>query len=229
MKKAAEKSVTEVRIVEAAVQLFSRQGYKGTSTREIAHLAGVNEATLFRYFARKADLFWAAAESRLNRLKLGRELQHGLATDMDPEVVLPMLVDFLVKEISEDTELMRLLYVAGFELPGAERIFREHLGPIFDAVNAYFSRCATRGVICDLEPTFATLGLAGAKVGSSHRMTPRVAQRLKICVDGIAVGPNRRFEPGNAQPHRPANSPTSMVNYSTISVANPWYSEPGVY
>ena len=109
MKNAAEKNVTEVRIVEAAVQLFSRQGYKGTSTREIAHLAGLNEATLFRYFARKADLFWAAAESRLNRLKLGRELQNGMATDMDPEVVLPMLVDFVVKEISEDSELMRLL------------------------------------------------------------------------------------------------------------------------
>lgn len=187
MKKAAEKSVTEVRIVEAAVQLFSRQGYKGTSTREIAHLAGVNEATLFRYFARKADLFWAAAESRLNRLKLGRELQHGLATDMDPEVVLPMLVDFLVKEISEDTELMRLLYVAGFELPGAERIFREHLGPIFDAVNAYFSRCATRGVICDLEPTFATLGLAGAV--SAHCNLHQLFTGRDVPLDGQAFAP----------------------------------------
>ncbi len=167
MKSTAEKSVTEVRIVEAAVQLFSRQGYKGTSTREIAHLAGVNEATLFRYFARKTDLFWAAAESRLNRLKLSRELQNGLASDLDPEVVVPMLVEFLVKEISEDSELMRLLYVAGFEFPGAERMVRDHLGPIFDAVNAYFSRCTARGVICELEPTFATLGLAGAV--SAHR------------------------------------------------------------
>lgn len=167
MKSTAEKSVTEVRIVEAAVQSFSRQGYKGTSTREIAQLAGVNEATLFRYFARKADLFWAAAESRLNRLKLSRELQNGLASDLDPEIVLPMLVDFVVKEISEDSELMRLLYVAGFEFPEAESIVRDHLGPIFDAVNAYFVRCAARGAICELEPAFATLGLAGAV--SAHR------------------------------------------------------------
>ncbi|MGB7553404.1 MAG: TetR/AcrR family transcriptional regulator [Candidatus Korobacteraceae bacterium] len=162
MKKTAGRSVTEVRIVEAAVQLFSRQGYKGTSTREIAHLAEVNEATLFRCFVRKADLFWAAAESRLNRLKLGRELQHGLATDSDPAIVVPMLATFVVEVMSEYPELMRLLYVAGFELPGADRMFREHLGPIFDAVNAYFARCAARGVIYDLEPTIATLGLAGA-------------------------------------------------------------------
>ena len=160
--KAAERSVTEVRLVEAAVQLFSRQGYKGTTTRQIAHLAGVNEATLFRCFERKADLFLAAAESRLMRLKLGRELQKSLASDLDPEIVLPMLVEFLVENISQDPELVRLLYVAGFELPGARRMFREHLGPIFDAVNEYFGRCAERGVISALEPTFATLGLAGA-------------------------------------------------------------------
>ncbi len=167
MKKAAGRSVTAVRIVEAAVQLFSRRGYKGTSTREIAHLAGVNEATLFRYFARKADLFWTAAESRLNRLKLGRELQNGMAADVEPEIIVPMLVEFLVENMTQDAELMRLLYVAGFELPGAERMFREHLGPIFDSVNAYFGRCAARGAIDDLEPAFATLGLAGAV--SAHR------------------------------------------------------------
>jgi AcrR family transcriptional regulator len=167
LKNTAGRSVTKVRIVEAAVQLFSCQGYKGTSTREIAHLAGVNEATLFRCFARKADLFWAAAESRLSRLKLGRELQQGLASNLDPEIVVPMLVEFVVNVVAQYPELMRLVYVAGFELPGAERMFREHLGSIFDAVNAYFRRCVDRGAICKLEPTFATLGLAAAV--SAHR------------------------------------------------------------
>lgn len=162
MKRAAERSVTEVRLVEAAVQLFSRQGFKGTSTRDIAHLARVNEVTLFRYFAKKTDLFWAAAESRLNRLKFGRELQNGLARDLDPDIVVPMLAAFVVEKMSEHPELMRLLYVARFELQGADQVFREHLGPMFDAVHGYFSRCAAKGLIRDLDPTIATLGLAGA-------------------------------------------------------------------
>ena len=162
MKRTAERSVTEVRLVEAAVQLFSRQGFKGTSTRDIAQLAGVNEATLFRYFGKKTDLFWAAAESRLTRLKFGRELQSGLASDLNPDIIVPMLAAFVVENMSEHPELMRLMYVARFELPGADQIFREHLGPIFDAVHAYFSRCAAKGLIRDLDPTIATLGLAGA-------------------------------------------------------------------
>jgi len=188
VKKAGGRSVTGVRIVEAAVQLFSRRGYKGTSTREIAHLAGVNEATLFRYFARKADLFWAAAESRLARLKLGRELQNGLATDLEPEIVVPMLVDFVINVIAQYPELMRLVYVAGFELPGADRMFREHLGPIFDAVNAYFGRCAARGAICNLEPTFATLGLAAAV--TAHRNLHQLLTGRDLPWDAQALAPS---------------------------------------
>lgn len=151
-----------MRLVEAAVQLFSRQGFKGTSTRDIANLAGVNEATLFRYFAKKADLFWAAAESRLNRLKFGRDLQSGMAKDLDPDIIVPMLAAFMVENMAEHPELMRLLYVAHFELPGANQVFRDHLGPIFDAINAYFTRCAAKGLIRDLDPAIATLGLVGA-------------------------------------------------------------------
>ncbi len=50
VKKKTGKTVTETRIVEAAVQLFAQNGFKGASTRDIARLARVNEVTLFRYF-----------------------------------------------------------------------------------------------------------------------------------------------------------------------------------
>jgi AcrR family transcriptional regulator len=161
------KSITEVRIVEAAVQLFSRQGFKGASTRDIAELAQVNEATLFRHFGRKIDLFWAAADSRLERVKMSRELQQALLSDAEPHAVIPMIVSFIMEGVFKQPELMRLLYVAGFELAAAERVLDEHLGPIYDAINSYFRRCASRGVIEDFDPGVATLGLAGA-VGAHH-------------------------------------------------------------
>jgi hypothetical protein len=76
--------------------------------------------------------------------------------------VVPMLAAFVVENMSEHPELVRLFYVARFELPGADAIFREHLGPMFDAIHAYFSRCAAKGLVRDLDPAIATLGLAGA-------------------------------------------------------------------
>jgi AcrR family transcriptional regulator len=165
------RNITEARIIEAAVQLFAQHGFKGTSTRDIADLANVNEATLFRHFGRKADLFWAAADSRLNGLKLNRELQHGLSSDADPQTVIPMIVSFITESMFQRPELMRLLYVAGFELAGANRLLGQHLGPIFDAINSYFHRCARKGLIDDFDPVMATLGIAGA-VGAHYTLQP---------------------------------------------------------
>ena len=145
MKTAPGNSVTEARIVEAAAQLFSRHGYKGTSTRDISNLAKVNEVTLFRYFPRKTELFWAAVDSRLSRVRMGRELQSSLAADAELSVIVPMLSKFLLEKVFEQPDLMRLLYVAGFEVPGADRMVREHLGPIFDVIHGYFERCAAKG------------------------------------------------------------------------------------
>lgn len=44
-------------LLDAARDLFARQDYRSTTTREIAQAAGVTEALLFRHFGSKAALF----------------------------------------------------------------------------------------------------------------------------------------------------------------------------
>src|SRR5258708_9718332 len=44
-------------IVEAAVPLFARKGFAGTTTREIAEAAHVSEALVFKHFPSKAALY----------------------------------------------------------------------------------------------------------------------------------------------------------------------------
>src|SRR6201992_505331 len=44
-------------IVAAAVPLFARNGFAGTTTRELAAAAGVSEALLFRHFPSKQSLY----------------------------------------------------------------------------------------------------------------------------------------------------------------------------
>ncbi len=53
---------TEERILDSAVSLFSRKGYKNTSIKEIARKADVNSLTIFRYFHDKDTLFFQAVE-----------------------------------------------------------------------------------------------------------------------------------------------------------------------
>lgn len=161
--KSGNKNSTEERIVEAAVQLFSRQGFTGSSTHEIARLAGVSEVTVFRHFPRKRDLFWAATESRLRRLRISKELRGRLESDESPRTALPGIVSLLVETVQHQPELVRLLYLSLFELEhGAERVLRKHLVPLFEPVREYLSRCASKGLIRDLEPGVAALGLAAS-------------------------------------------------------------------
>lgn len=46
-------------LIEIAIDLFSKKGFGGTTTREIALAAGVTEAIIFRHFATKQDLYAA--------------------------------------------------------------------------------------------------------------------------------------------------------------------------
>jgi len=51
--------LTRQRILEAARQVFSRDGFQGATTREIAREAGVNEVTIFRHFHTREELLHA--------------------------------------------------------------------------------------------------------------------------------------------------------------------------
>ena len=53
---------TRTRIIAAAREIFERKGTRGTTTREVADRAGVNEATLFRHFGSKRALLDAMRE-----------------------------------------------------------------------------------------------------------------------------------------------------------------------
>lgn len=60
--KPASPEETRERILAAARDVIARKGKRGATTREIAEVAGVNEATLFRHFGNKSALIIAVAK-----------------------------------------------------------------------------------------------------------------------------------------------------------------------
>lgn len=88
---------TRDKILEAALELFSQNGYHATTTRKIAELAEVNEVTLFRQFNSKQKLF----------LEIISQIQKmGLDADrLDQFEDQPrQLIDFVINEMSEMLE-----------------------------------------------------------------------------------------------------------------------------
>ncbi|XZF64582.1 MAG: TetR family transcriptional regulator [Gloeotrichia echinulata DVL01] len=62
------------RLIQAALELFTAQGVSGTTTRQIADKAEVNEVTLFRHFGNKHGLLLAVLEESAAFKNLGESL-----------------------------------------------------------------------------------------------------------------------------------------------------------
>jgi len=149
------------RIVHAAVALFSRQGYHGTSTREIARLADVSEVTVFRYFERKEDIFWAALKSSFSTIKPRLDLLDKVSQRDAPEVVLPKILSLFGDIATYSPELVRLIAVAFLEVRGkVEDVCREHLSPLFSSVVDYLEANIKAGRIRNLNPAILITAIA---------------------------------------------------------------------
>lgn len=75
--KLADVERNQIRIEEAAMRVFTRQGYHGTSVREIADEAGVSLGNIYNYYANKEEIFasltkrYGARMAALQRRVLG--------------------------------------------------------------------------------------------------------------------------------------------------------------
>jgi AcrR family transcriptional regulator len=148
------------KILQAAGKLFARQGYYGTSTREIARLSGVSENTLFRHFDNKEELFWASLRSYSAGLMFRQDVLKGITQCDSPEVVLPKLIEMLADISSYQPELLRLITVAFIELhTKADEFCLEYLSPVFSAINRYLETNIRSGKIRDLDSTILTSAL----------------------------------------------------------------------
>lgn len=58
----------QIKIVQAAVEIFSEKGYSATSTSEIAQKAGVAEGTIFRHYKTKKDLLLSIVAPMMSKL-----------------------------------------------------------------------------------------------------------------------------------------------------------------
>lgn len=98
---------TEEKIESAAVELFADNGYKGTSTRKIARVAGVSELTIYRCYKTKEELFRQALLRRMPNQWLD-------SVEMDPkrplEEQLEVLFQRLYDTLQERRDLIRIFY-----------------------------------------------------------------------------------------------------------------------
>lgn len=129
------KVIDESRVFEAATKLFVRHGYAGTTTKEIAEVAGVNEATLFRRYGSKAALLGKAIDDQWRDVPLA-DLH--ASDDVEADLIgiveayletsrrLGAIVPALLVELARSTELRGAFGTALQNLGQLSSILRHH-------------------------------------------------------------------------------------------------------
>jgi AcrR family transcriptional regulator len=151
-------------IIEVAIRLFSQKGFRGTTTKEIALAAGVNEAIIFRHFATKSELYAAIIDHKANPPdgpSLQGMLDEAIATGDDRRVFESIAFNILEFHERDDTAMRLLLYSAleGHEL--AEMIFRNHISKIHRRLADYVRKRIADGAFRRVDPLAAVRGFIG--------------------------------------------------------------------
>jgi len=99
---------TRERILDVALELFTKQGYDKTSLRDIAERLGITKAALYYHFERKQDIL---LELHLRLHALGREGLEQLELLEDGQQradAWPGIVDHFIDQVLENRELVLL-------------------------------------------------------------------------------------------------------------------------
>lgn len=155
-------------ILQVAIKLFSQNGFRGTTTKEIARAAGVSEAMVFRHYATKEELYsaildWKACESReTNPFEI---LSEPMAQKDDFKVFYLMMLNALNRH-ERDPQFMRLLFhsaLEGHEL--AEMFIEQNLVPIYEFLSLYLVQRQKEGVIrTDIKPRVMVRAFVGMMI-----------------------------------------------------------------
>ena len=135
-RRAEKKAEVRRRILEAAKDIFFRNGFMASNLDEIAELAGVAKGTLYRHFDSKAQIY-VAVLSHKGRL-FETKLQNALDPDADPIDALRQASHFYLHHYVENPDYFQIFWaienqaVIG-ELPPEEveevtRLWEQNLG-----------------------------------------------------------------------------------------------------
>ncbi len=150
-------------IIEAAVDRFSQNGFRGTTTRELAAAVGVTEPVLYQHFATKRDLYLAIVEHMLeqvtNRFEARLEELPDGATD---EQYFRWLVSHIWDWYEEDTRHIRLLMFSALEGDELSDLWHERaLGLLLDHLVRVVDSRMEAGEFREMHPMLAAEALLG--------------------------------------------------------------------
>jgi AcrR family transcriptional regulator len=153
------------RMIAAAATLFSRAGFNGITTKDIARNANVSEGNIFRYFPSKRDLFIAAIDSELGKLSVRAEVLARITNVEDSRIALRTLFELITDTVVKQPVLMRLLHFSALEFGADMRpVYRKHLDAIIISSAKNFERWSKNFGFRDLNAQVTVLSFVATAI-----------------------------------------------------------------
>lgn len=151
-------------LIGVAVSLFSRKGFSGTTTKEIAVAAGVTEALIFRHFPTKDALYDAILRWRVEQSGNPNwlEILQPLADKRDDEGILRAVTSNLLAYHRQNVDFLRLMFFAVLENHELAQSFREsQVRPVYEFLRDYIATRQQEGAFRQLDPGIVVRAIFG--------------------------------------------------------------------
>jgi len=139
--------VTQQKLLDAAIEAFSENGFKGTSTRDIAERAGVHHPLITYHFKNKDQLWRAAADHIFGAFT--RALANSVEEhrQMCPKSRMSALIRIYVQYARNQPALHKvMIQEASYPNPRLDWLIENHLKPLFEATFGMLEKLQELGV-----------------------------------------------------------------------------------
>ncbi len=153
-------TISKPQILEAARAVFLEQGVNATAV-DVAKRAGISSASIFKHFATKEDLFFAAMSLPPRQPVWTPELANAIGHDdtkADLLLIARRIGDYIAEILPSMMLLMSARQQSGFPLPPP-------VDDDFAALTAYLAREMALGRIVRGDPTIPALTLMHTAAG----------------------------------------------------------------
>jgi AcrR family transcriptional regulator len=180
---------TRDKILQAAQKLFARNGYDGTTTKELAEKAGIAEGTLFRHFTNKKAILVEVATQ--GWIELLTDLLTELSEMASYEAISHVMYKRMLR-LGDNYDMMRVCFMeVQFHPDLRDRIQAEVVSKMTDVAEAFFQTAMDRGVYRRMNPRVIAQVFLGMFVvaGFSHEtiVQPGASpMEMKDMAEGLA-------------------------------------------
>jgi AcrR family transcriptional regulator len=148
-------------IMDCAARVFAAKGFRGTTTKDIAHTCSINEAVIYHHFRSKEELFGEVLNERIEATGTSSFLEQ-LPSDRPVETILEAVATRILEISLQDPLVQKLLIAATVDgNESTRRLFLNWRLPFVSYLERIFAAGVRDGTLQTIDPLLTARAFVG--------------------------------------------------------------------